>query len=62
MHSKHQGSKASEGLRVRELRRQNRIEFSFKKLFPSINEVKISRKNLGHQGSGVLEGIKRQEN
>jgi len=51
-----------QGSRVKELKKQSMIKLSFKFFFQSMNEVRVLGKNLGHQGFGALEGIKRQEN
>ncbi len=51
-----------QGSRVGELRKQSMIELSFEKFFQSMSEVRVLGKNLGHQGFGALEGIKKQEN
>jgi hypothetical protein len=39
-------------------RRQNAIKLSFKKKIQSKCEVRVLKKNLGHEGFGTSEGIK----
>jgi hypothetical protein len=37
------------------------IEFTFKKFFQSQNEIRVLGKNLGHEGSRALKGIKHRK-